>query len=336
MWDKDDGVKELEKLLKDYKIIKISNTIISKAASFGNCISNWNDYVQYIKVPADILVKKLPYISNFISCLKDITTRRELSYEKREGFLKELEEKYDTISSLKEKALEVFKDEYSAYLIGFDDNDITKLICQLSSNSFRLQDSQYRNTLDTKVTEFRKEQAHYELRSLWEQLSESGTPITWSDKKRTPIKVMVSPDEMDNASKLFNIIIYGSPDRNDIEETLEFLKSKPRFLNGLNDHDKIEAAFRRELLRSYAPVLLDNDKVRDYLETIDKRHFKWYGDFNIQNGIEKLAKKSYSENNKKVMEMIDSMSADEAKEYLKELVADNLSVGIAIINKGDV
>ena len=75
-------------------------------------------------------------------------------------------------------------------------------------------------------------------------------------------------------------------------------------------------------------------KLRVGMDFVPEDIYQWYGSPSVQSEIQKLARKSYlnGENNA-VMEQIDRMSADEAKQLLKKLVTEDVEVGISIISK---
>lgn len=59
-----------------------------------------------------------------------------MSHDRHKRFLLELEQKGTVIEALKDRQLEVFKEEYSVYLGGFKDTEIGKLYRTLPNSSF--------------------------------------------------------------------------------------------------------------------------------------------------------------------------------------------------------
>ena len=170
---------------------------------------------------------------------------------------------------------------------------------------------------------------------LWKELTETKDPYEWSDKYKTPIKALVPADEQSNAFKLFDAIYYSNSDASKVSDALKYLKSKPSFIASLSDQAKIDSAFIRIVLKKYYAILNDLDYVRNHLENvIPKSPYYWYGDPAVATEVEKLANSKYrTGGNSVVMERIDKMDAEEAREYLRKLVKEDVEVGISIISK---
>ena len=335
LWDMDTGLEELKKLLVEYKIVLESNKLTTKATSFFACMQTWKEYARYIKTPASVISSKCPELSYFINCLRDITDNGEISHEKHEKFLNELTEKNSVISSLKDEKITIFAEEYSVYLKGFNDTEIKKVYNKLPASSFMDDKSTFEKNVSTVSDEVRSEQERFRLLELWKELTESKDPYDWSDKYKTPIKAMVPSDEQTNAFKLFEAIIYSNSDAAKVSDALKYLKSKPAFIASLSDKAKIDAAFIRVVLKKYYAILKDLGYVRDHLESvIPKSPYYWYGDPAVSSEIEKLANAKYrTGGNSVVMDRIDKMDAEEARDYLRKLVKEDVEVGISIISK---
>ena len=63
------------------------------------------------------------------------------------------------------------------------------------------------------------------------------------------------------------------------------------------------------------------------------RPYYWFCNVNIDDCVKDIAYKKYLNGGRdKVSKIIDAMEADQAKKYLKELVKENMIVGIEIMN----
>ena len=117
---------------------------------------------------------------------------------------------------------------------------------------------------------------------------------------------------------------------------LEFLQNKATFLADLNDKAKVDAAFIRDIIGRFVAVLPIADEVRSRLEAVvTTLPYDWYGDPVVQREVEKFAQARYNQGGSdKVLDKIEKMDADKAKEYLKRLIKENMNVGIEIISEG--
>lgn len=338
LWDKDTGVEELKKLLIDYKIILRSNGFetVTKSSSFFTCMQSWREYTKFMKTPYSVFRAKVPELSIFFDCLKNIAEECDLSHDKHKKFLNELETKNFIIASLKDHKMEIFVEEYSLYVTGFSEKEISKLYSRLPNSSFTDDKATFEKNISAESEVIRSEQERFRLIAMWEELTGTTTPYNWCDKHRTPIRAMVSPAEQQNACKLFNAINLPNADKKEVSFALDYLSQKPTFIASLNDTSMIESAFVSSVVGRYAAILIDNDEIRKHLEKcVPDTYYQWYGSPTVNAEIKKLARSKYlNGGNIAVMQKIDAMDADEAKALLKNLVTDDVEVGISIITKG--
>jgi len=337
LWDKDTGIEELKKLLIDYKIILKSNGFesVSKTTSLFSCIQSWKEYTNFIKTPYSVCKTKIPELSFFLECLKNIADECDLSHDKHAKFLHELETKTSVISELKERKMDVFREEYSIYITGFSEKEVAKLYSKLPNSSFTDDKATFEKNISTESETIKSEQERFKLVAMWEEATGTATPFDWCDKNRTPIRVMVPSAEQQSAVKLFNAINYANADKKDITFALDYLSEKPAFIADLNDSAKVDLAFIHNIVGRYSTVLTDSDEIRKHLEKyVPETYYQWYGSPTVSSEIKKLARSKYlNGGNSTVMKKIDGMSADEAKKLLKSLVTDDVEVGISIIIK---
>jgi hypothetical protein len=337
LWDKDTGVEELKNLLVDYKIILNSNGFpsVSSSTSFFSCMQSWKEYASFIKTPYSVCKAKIPELSFFFECLKNITDECDLSHDKHTKFLYELETKTTVIAALKERKMDIFREEYSLYITGFSEKEIAKLYSKLPNSSFTDDKATFEKNISTESEAIKSEQERFKLVAMWDELTGTTTPFDWCDKNRTPIRVMVPSAEQQSAAKLFNAVNYANADKKDVTFALDYISKKPAFIAELNDRVTVDTAFNRHIIGRYATVLTDIDEVRKHLEKyVPESYYQWYGSPTVSSEIKKLARSKYlNGGNSSVMKKIDGMSADEAKQLLKALVTDDVEVGISIISK---
>ena len=141
-------------------------------------------------------------------------------------------------------------------------------------------------------------------------------------------------DEQAEAKKLFSTLYSNNPEPKDVERALEYLQTSPTFLQLITSHEAIERAFVSRIIGKYQPILTNADEVRNHLEnTVPVAAFSWYGNQQVNDAVRALAESKYRlGGNEGVKQLIDDMDAESVKKYLKRLVAENVEVGIEIIN----
>lgn len=334
LWDQETGEDELKNLLVDYRIIECSAPIIGKANSLYKCIKSWMDYASFLKTPQSVLADRLQDLKSFLRLLGEIADIGELPHDKRRSFLHQLEQHGNEISTLSSKKKTVFTEAYQIYLAGFSQDDIDKLYAQLPDNSFLSDKSTFEKAVQKCADEVRANQKKFQLHSIWEEATHSKNGWDWSDKHRTPILALVPNDEQAEAKKLFSTLYSANPEMKDVERSLEYLQAGPSFIQYLASREAVEKAFAERIVGKYQPILKDANEVRNHLMgTVPISVYNWYGNQQVNEAVKALAESKYRlGGNESVKQLIDSMDAESVKKYLKRLVAENVEVGIEIIN----
>lgn len=338
LWDQSEGEEQLRKLLLEYKIIYHSNAILmGKATSTVSCLKDWRRYSETLKLPYAVLKKNCPELSHFISCLVEIVNDGTLSNDKRQEFLNDIIDKSSEISELRNTISKIYTDDYySVFTSGLSDEEINAVISTMPNSSFLDNSSTFDSNLKQRTDVKKKEQKKYKLIELWKEYTDSKNPMDWSEKHMTPIKAMVSDTEMENANILFSTFTTHYSDAKVIEQALDYLSDKPAFIDRLSDQDEIDDAFRDKVVGRYSAILYDLETLREHLSShCSVPVYDWYGSGTVQREITSFATATYRTSaNEGVMQRIDDMSPEEAKTYLKDLVKNDVEVGISIITKG--
>lgn len=80
-------------------------------------------------------------------------------------------------------------------------------------------------------------------------------------------------------------------------------------------------------------MLTDVNEVKEYLDShITSEPYDWFGLPEVERRLHQMADNKYSKHGyEEALEKIDEMEASEVKRYLKELIKDNMIVGMEII-----
>lgn len=143
---------------------------------------------------------------------------------------------------------------------------------------------------------------------------------------------MIPDDEVKECRSIFNSINEHNLSDKDTEKALNYLE-KFKHWDNLNSEEARDKAFNEKILGDNALMLSNIDEVKEYLSThISDDPYYWMGNSMVQTTIEKYAQSRYnSEGHQKAMQKIDSMNAEDVKKYLKDLIRNNMKVGIQII-----
>jgi hypothetical protein len=143
---------------------------------------------------------------------------------------------------------------------------------------------------------------------------------------------MIPEVDWSECKKVFGIIGSKNPDTNSIETAQIFL-DKFKLWDDLNDEDKRNKAFVKYIIADKSAMLKDIDKVKEELAShITGAPYDWYSNPQVKSYLDKVAQARYNSGGyNEAFAKIDSMPADKVKQYLKELIKNNMTVGIEII-----
>ena len=138
-----------------------------------------------------------------------------------------------------------------------------------------------------------------------------------------------SPILQSRASLMYNS---GKNDAEAIASAKDYI-SKMAYVNKLNSKEERDKAFIDTFLKEYAVLFDDVDIVKEYLKThvFDQPNF-WLESKAVTSKLTEYANAKYMEvGYTKAKKVIDDMPAEKVKEYLKQLIADNVVVGVEIM-----
>ena len=145
---------------------------------------------------------------------------------------------------------------------------------------------------------------------------------------------MIDDEKIQEAKTVFRAINVPRDNKSSIDEAIDFLKNGDLF-SRLNDEAARERAFKESIIKGYDVMLPDIEEVKHYLESVvTVEPYDWFALPVIEKKIKELAEEKYkSGGSDKAMEKIDRMELSEVKRYLKDLIKNDLDVGMAIIKE---
>lgn len=333
-WDKETGEDEIRKLIVIYKIIAMSNQILSTgASSLSKCYSEWREKLRFLKISHEALKNEFPESGKAWELLREIAEQNDLQ-ERLSVLLAELTSSGSCIQSFLNNQTDTFKKVYSPYLDGLSDEDIPTLLSNLPTSMFVLSRTECNSKISAQAESYRQGLQKTRLRDLWKNNTGTKSPADWSTYYKMPILCMVGGNEFSGAKKAFDTINRGSSNEAEINAAITFLENAT-FMADLGDSDKRNDAFMRIIVGDYSALLPNLEKVRDDLDRLAIEPYEWYGNPNVKSEVEKRAKAQYDAGGSdKALQTIDSMDEENLKQYLKRLVKENMTVGIEIILTG--
>ena len=150
-----------------------------------------------------------------------------------------------------------------------------------------------------------------------------------------PILAIVPDDEVQEARVAFDAVNASHPDPSATERALYYLE-RASFYDIMKNSQELDRIFTASIIKDNAVMLPDVDEVKEYLsERIGAEPYDWWFALpEIEKRLKQMAEAKYSSGGyARALEKIDGMPVDEVKRYLKELIRNNMTVGMEIIKE---
>ena len=332
VWNVETAQQKIREVILEYTIIVESNKVISKSISFEASIREWCDKCGYIRISYAAAKNYLDELGAFLAMLHNLKKAGTLLDSQKKGFLDLLIANADNFRNFYNNQVDLFKRVCGYYLDGLSDEEIKEVFATIPAGSFTYEKADYLNTVEAKVKAYKEGLKSAKLKKLWRDKTGTDTPRAWSKKNKMPILCLVPDAEIAKAKTAFGAVNRAKSDEATIDKAMEYL-STAKFFDFLADDTALDKAFRDGIIKSYAVMLTDIQEVKDYLDSrITADPFDWFGLPEVDKKLRQMAEAKYNQGGcDRALAKIDEMDISDVKKYLKDLIKDNMIVGMEII-----
>lgn len=334
VWNIDTAQQKIKETILEYRIIAESNRIVDKTASWDGMIREWCDKCQYIRISFAAVKNYLDDLRPLLEMLHAIKRSGQLLDSQKQRFLDLLIGHGGAFAAFRNSQVELFKRCCAYYLDGFSDEEIRQLYTtSIPAGTFTLEKNEYMNLVDQKAQAFRSNLGNVRLKELWLKKTGTASPREWSLSNSMPILCLISESELQTARAAFGTVNKKNPDSASIDKAIRYLEGAT-FYDKLTDKTALDRIFSEKIIKNYAVMLTDVDEVKQYLRSriLTADPYDWFGLPEVDRRLEQMAEVKYSQTGcDMALEKIDRMEISEVKRYLKELIRDNMIVGMEII-----
>ena len=332
LWNLETGEEQVNHIIVEYEYVKATNQLLNSSADSRSMANQcWKDQIEFFMCSHEAISNKYPELSKVIEFLLKIYLDNDVLPDQLKDYTDELLKKTHILKEYIDNEYSVFSDVYSAYLEELSTEDIPKLRSTEMQGIFRKSRTESNTTVKNAVANYLKNQAKTQMYELWKKKTSTKSPSDWSTKNRTPILLMVSISEYDDAKRAFDTLNRSTSSDLEIKSALEYLKNAS-FYDDLKDKEKINSAFS-SLLGRYKSFLTDYERVRDSLDKLQVDAYDWNTNPKVADRIKELAQAEYDAGGSdKVIEHINQMDSQLLKDYLIEQVKANMNLGAEIIS----
>jgi len=332
VWNTETANDKINNVILDYRIIAESAKSIPACCSIRDVVSGWNNRTNNIKIAFEALKKAAGDLTPFLEELHRMKQTNALSDQNKEKFYSLLVSQRETFDKFYSDQIPYFRTVAEIFIDGMDTDDILKLYQDIPAGQFTKSSTEYMTYVENAVKVFLQNQAKKRLKDLWVDKTGTKDPRDWSARYDTPILCMLEDEERPEAKEIFAIMMENSPSEMSITRAIAYL-NRVTYFDKLANKDLRDKYFMSRVVGDYGLMLDDPQAIRDYLIAhVTVRPYDWIDNSTVQNQIRMLAEKKYKTGGSdKVWSVVEKMDATELRRYLKDLISDNVKVGIEIL-----
>lgn len=337
LWDKSTGEDEIHKLINEYETVKRTNLFLNvQKKTLSGAFEAWRERLKFIGFSCESVKALYPSLKQFFDYLSKIVNHQDMLPEDVAGFLDEMKLKVADIREILADTLGVFKKLYSVYLEGFSDGEIEDIKNSINDNMFVLSETKSNEQVKCAAETFKKNQVKSQLFKLWsDKTGGTKNPKVWSTKYQTPILCLMDDSLYSDAKKAFTTLNSTTQSESEIKSALEFIENND-FFEAIAREEYRNNRFMERVVGDYTVFLGSISEIRAALEDSGIEAYEWSENPVVKSKIEWMASKEYNAGGSdKVIEIIDRMSDDELKVWLKKLVKKDMETGVKIILNGE-
>lgn len=334
VWNVETAQQKIREVILEYRIIVESNKVIPKNVSFTSTIHEWCDKCGLIRISYTAAKNYLGDVAPFLEILHAMKKAGTLLDSQKQKFLDLLISHADEFSQFYSNQVELFRKVCAYYLEGLSDGEVRALYQTIPVGTFTNDKTEYINLVDSKAKDYRNSLGNERLKKLWKDKTESTSPRQWSKDHLMPILCLVPDREVQTARAAFGAVNTSHPDAASIERAIAYLE-KASFYAVMEDQEALDRIFRESIIKTYSVMLTDVDEVKAFLNSrISSDPYDWFALPEVDKKLQQMAEDKYvREGCTRALEKIDGMDVDDVKRYLKELIKDNMVVGMEIIKE---
>lgn len=334
VWNVETANEKIDEVIVEYRIIQESNKIFSKSTSFNSCVREWCDKCKNIKIAYSSIRKVVDEnLNRFLDLLVKIVKAECIQDSYINLFYNELEKNKEAFTSFYNNQVNFFKKGLIFYLRGLSEEEIVE-VYNLLPPSFTKDASEYNTLVEDLVKDYKQKSQSRKLKALWKERTNTNSPKDWSNKYQMPILCMVDECDFDQAKESFDVINKNICDDISLRKAYEYLSNSSVF-NKLKNEELRDKAFSDKFVKNYEVLFSDIFEVKEFLsEMVVAEPYDWLDSPEVERKLKEMAEAKYNQRGcVEATSIIENMALADVKKYLKDLIKDNMNVGMAIIKE---
>lgn len=334
VWNINTAEQKISEVILDYQIIKESNKILPQNITFENTIREWCDRCNYIRISYLYAKNNWNELSELMEIIYNMKRSGVLLDSQRQKFLTVITMHGLAFNTFYNNQTEMFKNVCGYFLdqYQFSNEEVAEVFKMLPAGQFARDKAEFQKTVQDTIEKYIAESLNKQLKDMWKTRTGTESPREWSQRYKMPILCIVPDKDIHAAKEAFDTINKKQPDNNSIEKAISFL-NQADYIKQLDIKKVRDNAFCTRIIKSYDVMLDDIEEVKNYLDkVITASPYDWFGLPEVDKKLQQMAEVKYTQRGcDKALEKIDRMDVADVKRYLKDLIRDNMIVGMEII-----
>lgn len=332
VWSAETADDKIKDVILDYQIIVETNKSLPKCLCIADVVRGWNSKTNNVRISYEAVKKSVGDLALFLEELYRMKQSNDLPDQKKQKFYDLLLSQREAFDQFYNNQIATFKLVAASFIGELDDSDITALYSKFPAGQFTKSGTEYFKYVEREVSEYLKGQLKKKIRDLWMEKTGTKDPVDWSARYDTPILCMFDDEARVEAKQIFAIMRDNAPTEVNANRAIQYL-ANASFYEKLSDRSERDRCFMERVVGDYGILLKDPQEVRDYLSAhTSERPYYWMDNSTIQNQIKAYADKQYKTGGyEQAWSVIDQMTPGDLRDYLKDLISDNVKVGIEIL-----
>lgn len=340
LWDEEKLNSEIAHLEDEYRLINALNAFVGITKSDLGEISAYirDEKLNKLKIPTFVIEDYLGgECGKAWNMLVNFARSDWYSFADKTELAGLIEEYGSYIKDKLSNPYNIFADYLKNHMgINMDNGNVRELFDRLPAENYPNAQA-FESKINELIHKLETVRLMNTLNETWQRISGCPSPRQWSQDKHIPISCLPGMDNPD-LWNTFEIINVGRAySKADIEKAISVLHDNEGLLSILNNEDSANKAFIQAIAGDYAYLILDGIGIDVIKEKLKQRFgndiYSWgKKKSEIQRFVQNYAADYYKQRAYiKVLEKIDVLTAELAKEYLKELIRNEPLVGIKIL-----
>ena len=335
VWNLETAHQKIRELILDYQIIAASNKVLAKSVSLDEAVREWLNACRNIRISYLFAANVWEELAPLMGLLYHMKRSGVLDEAQKNKFLEQVSGNGEAFNRFYNNQQALFARICEYLLRGLPAESIPKIYNSLPLDIFTSEKAEYQAKVERAVSTYKEEQDTLRLADLWKEKTGSQTPRAWSRTHKMPILALVTEGDQKNARDAFDALHRRMSEKGMVQKAIRFLESAT-FFEAMNDAAARDQAFKDRVIKTLQIMLDDVEEVKEYLaSSVTLDPFDWYLSPEVERRLQQMAEAKYNrEGSMKALGIIDNMETQEVKRYLKDLIRDNMTVGMEIIKEG--